>query len=78
MAMCSPPPFLPSLSSCMYVYLLQVVGFDSVDDESKVESTFLQSSTPDPSQWNSMENPPYAYYQFYMYAHITMLNKLRR
>ncbi len=56
----------------------QVIGFDSVDDESKPESTFFKHSTPDPSQWTSKDNPPYAYYLFYMYANVMALNKLRK
>ncbi len=55
-----------------------MIGFDSVDDESKPESTFFTHSTPDPSQWTSKDNPPYAYYIFYMYANIMALNKLRK
>ena len=60
---------------CMCV---QVIGFDSVDDESKPESTFFSSATPTPEEWTSHENPPYSYYIFYMYANISMLNRLRR
>lgn len=33
---------------------------------------------PTPEQWTSPDNPPYSYYIFYMYANITMLNRLRR
>ena len=57
---------------------VQVIGFDSVDDESKPESTFFSSATPTPEEWTSLENPPYSYYIFYMYANISMLNRLRR
>lgn len=62
----------------MNLSLQQVIGFDSVDDESKPEGHFFQPSTPDPAHWTIGDNPPYAYYLFYMFANITMLNKLRK
>lgn len=55
-----------------------MIGFDSVDDESKLEYHQFQQTSPTPSEWTSDENPPYAYYIFYMYANITMLNRLRK
>ena len=58
--------------------LLQVTGFDSVDDESKPESHFFKQTSPDPSHWTQADNPPYAYYVFYMYANICLLNRLRK
>ena len=63
---------------CLLSTVLQVIGFDSVDDESKPESTFFSSATPTPEEWTSPENPPYSYYIFYMFANISMLNRLRR
>ena len=39
--------------------LLQVVGFDSVDDESKADLTMFNSECPTPDQWTSPKNPPY-------------------
>ena len=56
----------------------QVVGFDCVDDESKSEGPL---PTPDaqavhPEQWTE-DNPHYAYYCFYLYANIQVLNRLR-
>lgn len=57
---------------------LQVVGFDSVDDESKLESHQFLSTSHEPHEWVSDENPPYAYYLFYTFANVTLLNKLRR
>ena len=57
---------------------VQVIGFDSVDDESKPESTFFSSATLMPEGWTSHDNPPYSYYIFYMFANISMLNRLRR
>jgi len=54
-----------------------VVGFDSVDDESKPENPFVDREVPKPAQWRETDNPPYAYYQYYMYANMTVLNHLR-
>ena len=37
---------------------------------------FLDIPTPD--EWSWHENPPYAYYIYYTYANITVLNHLRK
>ena len=58
--------------------LLQVTGFDSVDDESKPEHVIFDKYAPLPEHWTCVENPPYAYYLYYMYANMTVLNHLRR
>jgi AMP deaminase len=55
-----------------------VVGFDSVDDESKPENPLFDKDVTLPEQWNDEENPPYAYYQYYTYANLTVLNHFRR
>ena len=62
----------------VHVDVTQVIAFDSVDDESKPESSHFSPSTPTPEMWTSSDNPPYSYYIFYMFANITMLNRLRR
>lgn len=56
---------------------LQLVGFDSVDDESKPEHPVFDREVPTPEQWTDLENPPYAYYVYYMYANICVLNQFR-
>ena len=33
---------------------------------------------PTPDEWSWHENPPYAYYIYYTYANITVLNQLRK
>lgn len=48
------PEKYPKLNS----FLQQVSGFDSVDDESKLEPGF-SSDLPSPKNWTSNENPPY-------------------
>lgn len=56
----------------------QVVGFDSVDDESKPEHHIFNLDSPKPGNWTEEDNPPYSYYLYYMYANMTVLNHLRR
>lgn len=53
-------------------------GFDSVDDESKPEHNIFNMESPLPENWREDENPPYAYYLYYMFANMTALNHLRR
>ncbi len=56
--------------------MLQVVGFDMVDDESKPERRPTKHS-PLPSEWTSKHNAAYAYYAYYIYANLYVLNKFR-
>ena len=48
-----------------------------MDDESKPENPLFDRDVPTPDQWNDDENPPYAYYVYYMYANMTVLNHFR-
>ncbi|KAK3882003.1 hypothetical protein Pcinc_013589 [Petrolisthes cinctipes] len=61
----------------IHAFLQYVIGFDSVDDESKPENLALDKDTPTPQFWTDTENPPYAYYLYYMYANMCTLNQLR-
>jgi len=56
---------------------VKVTGFDSVDDESKLEHVMFHNDVSFPEHWTTVENPPYAYYLYYMYANLTVLNQLR-
>ncbi|XP_076066304.1 AMP deaminase isoform X3 [Oratosquilla oratoria] len=67
----------PSSHPEINAFLQYVVGFDSVDDESKPENTTLDKDSPFPENWTEKENPPYAYYLYYMYANMAVLNHLR-
>ncbi|XP_026820419.1 AMP deaminase 2 isoform X2 [Rhopalosiphum maidis] len=67
----------PNSHPDLHRFLQHVVGFDSVDDESKPENPFVDRDVPKPAQWRETDNPPYAYYQYYMYANMTVLNHLR-
>eukprot|EP00040_Diaphanoeca_grandis_P031856 m.191547 g.191547 ORF g.191547 m.191547 type:complete len:853 (+) comp32435_c2_seq1:328-2886(+) len=58
-------------------FLDHVVGFDSVDDESKSDLQF-GSSIPVPKYWTKGKNPPYSYYLYYFHANMATLNQFRR
>ncbi|XP_060766536.1 AMP deaminase 2-like isoform X2 [Neoarius graeffei] len=62
----------------LHLFLQHVVGFDSVDDESKPEHHVFSLDSPRPDNWTEEENPPYSYYLYYTYANMTVLNHLRR
>jgi len=55
-----------------------VSGFDSVDDESKPESSQFDEDSTTADNWTGADNPSFAYYMYYMFANIVMLNNLRR
>ena len=38
---------------------------------------FSSGNLPNPENWTSKENPPYAYWMYYTYANLCVLNKLR-
>ncbi|XP_044203843.1 AMP deaminase 2-like isoform X1 [Thunnus albacares] len=62
----------------LHLFLQHVVGFDSVDDESKPEHHIFNLDSPLPVNWTEEDNPPYSYYLYYTYANMTVLNHLRR
>ncbi|XP_030378940.1 AMP deaminase 2 isoform X3 [Scaptodrosophila lebanonensis] len=68
----------PSEHPNLHRFLQYVIGFDSVDDESKPENPLFDNDVPRPEDWTYEENPPYAYYIYYMYANMTVLNKFRQ
>ncbi|BFG00642.1 AMP deaminase 2 [Drosophila madeirensis] len=68
----------PSEHPDLHRFLQYVIGFDSVDDESKPENPLFDNDVPRPEEWTYEENPPYAYYIYYMYANMTVLNKFRQ
>ncbi|CUM63737.1 uncharacterized protein PRCAT00001321001 [Priceomyces carsonii] len=61
----------------LHVFLERVVGFDSVDDESKSERLSESRKYPRATEWNFSINPPYSYYVYYLYCNMTPLNRLR-
>ncbi|XP_034387753.1 AMP deaminase 2 isoform X2 [Cyclopterus lumpus] len=62
----------------LHLFLEHVVGFDSVDDESKPEHHIFNLDSSLPENWTEEDNPPYSYYLYYTYANMTVLNHLRR
>ncbi|KAK4047014.1 AMP deaminase [Microbotryomycetes sp. JL201] len=60
----------------LHVFLQRVVGFDSVDDESKAERR-LYRKFPFPKDWDTAQNPPYSYWLYYLFANIASLNNWR-
>lgn len=68
----------PSENEYLYKFLTYVTGFDSVDDESKQESSLIEKIGVPPEKWEDEENPPYLYYLYYMYSNMVVLNNLRR
>ncbi|EIW81217.1 AMP deaminase [Coniophora puteana RWD-64-598 SS2] len=61
----------------LHVFLQRVIGFDSVDDESKAERRFHRKF-PFPRLWDVKQNPPYSYWMYYMYANMASLNSWRQ
>lgn len=47
-----------------------------MDDESKPERRPTRNSRP-PADWDSLNNPPYSYWCYYVYANLYTLNKIR-
>lgn len=67
----------PSSHPALHRFLQYVIGFDSVDDESKPENPMFDETVQTPDEWSDRENPPYSYYLYYMFANITVLNHFR-
>ena len=67
----------PSSHPNLYIFLQRVIGFDSVDDESKAERRIYRKY-PYPRVWDMPTNPPYSYYIYYMFANMTSLNAFRQ
>lgn len=68
----------PTSNPELHQFLQYVIGFDSVDDESKSENPLLEQDVTTPEKWTDEDNPPYAYYLYYMYANMTTLNHFRK
>ncbi|CAL4085550.1 unnamed protein product, partial [Meganyctiphanes norvegica] len=68
----------PANHTNLHSFLQYVIGFDSVDDESKAENSILDKDICTPELWDGKDNPPYTYYCYYMYVNMCTLNHLRR
>ncbi|KAL6854058.1 hypothetical protein J3F83DRAFT_755809 [Trichoderma novae-zelandiae] len=67
----------PSRHPKLHVFLQRVIGFDSVDDESKAERRLFKKF-PVPRAWDTTQNPPYSYWIYFLFANMTSLNHFRR
>ena len=67
----------PSSHPKLHVFLQRVIGFDSVDDESKNERRIYRKF-PLPRVWDTKQNPPYSYWIYYIFANMSSLNVLRK
>ncbi|KAG8409475.1 AMP deaminase [Metarhizium acridum] len=67
----------PSSHPKLHIFLQRVIGFDSVDDESKVERRLFRKF-PVPQVWDSKQNPPYSYWIYYLFANMASLNHWRK
>ncbi|KIJ06736.1 hypothetical protein PAXINDRAFT_103249, partial [Paxillus involutus ATCC 200175] len=67
----------PTSHPDLHVFLQRVVGFDSVDDESKAERR-IHRKFPFPRDWDTVRNPPFSYWIYYMYANMASLNHWRQ
>ncbi|KCV67950.1 AMP deaminase [Fonticula alba] len=68
----------PSSHPKLFLFLQQVVGFDSVDDESKLSRAhMIDVRNITPAMWNEPIDPPYSYYLYYTWVNMTSLNALR-
>lgn len=66
----------PEENKEIFIFLHQIVGWDSVDDESIISNYTLKGGElPTPDKYVSEHNPPYSYYAYYMYINIRMLNE---
>lgn len=45
----------------LHIFLQRVIGFDTVDDESKTERRFHRKF-PYPRLWDAPQSPPYSYW----------------
>lgn len=67
----------PTSHPKLHIFLQRVIGFDSVDDESKPERRLFKKF-PVPNLWHSKQNPPYSYWIYYLFANIASLNVWRK
>ncbi|KNG46458.1 amp deaminase 3 [Stemphylium lycopersici] len=67
----------PASHPKLHIFLQRVIGFDSVDDESKVERRVYRKF-PFPSEWSTKQNPPYSYWMYYLFANMSSLNVWRK
>lgn len=67
----------PASHPKLHIFLHRVIGFDSVDDESKVERRLFRKY-PTAKEWDNEQNPPYTYWMYFLFANMTSLNAFRK
>ena len=67
----------PSNHPELHVFLQRVIGFDTVDDESKQERRFYRKY-PTAKEWDTFQNPPYTHWIYYLFANMASLNIWRK
>lgn len=67
----------PRCDPKLHVFLQRVIGFDTVDDESKPERRVFRKF-PTAREWNTKQNPPYTHWIYYLFANMTSLNAWRK
>lgn len=67
----------PTTHPKLHIFLQRVIGFDSVDDESKPERR-LYRKFPVPKAWNTKQNPPYSYWIYSLFSNMASLNVWRK
>ena len=70
----------PMLDPELHNFLQHVSGFDSVDNESDLDTLKIHSEdVPNiyPEDWTYEDNPPYWYWMYYMHVNIKLLNCYR-
>ncbi|KAI4194706.1 MAG: hypothetical protein LQ346_003626 [Caloplaca aetnensis] len=67
----------PSSHPKLHAFLHRVIGFDSVDDESKVERRYHRKF-PTPRDWDGPENPMYNYWIYHLWGNMVALNHWRK
>ena len=67
----------PSTDAKLHIFLQRVIGFDTVDDESKPERRVFRKF-PTAREWNTKQNPPYTHWIYYLFANMTSLNAWRK
>mmetsp|Transcript_16488 Transcript_16488/g.44269 ORF Transcript_16488/g.44269 Transcript_16488/m.44269 type:complete len:283 (-) Transcript_16488:763-1611(-) len=67
----------PSSNPRLHSVLPRIVGFDSVDDESAPEMRVDLAKVMPPQAIDGRSNPSYAYYSYYLWSNLLLLNSLR-
>lgn len=65
----------PASHPDLHVFLRQMAGIDSVDDESGREPSMNMNIPAD--EWTKADNPPFVYWMYHLARNLSVLNQLR-